>query len=221
MNNMSAILTTSIDSRNDNSYTQSKNYQTKPKPKRVKKVKTKSFRNVETKPAKSAYLKHSASSGSFNKLKAFEKPCLKQSRHKYGKKFMVERKQINLQSDSRENSKKRLDRLIKTSRAALNLVTTTKTNKTHLYSKNITSRNLKTSQVLHRTRSNITASMLTNRSVNKSDSKLPNLSNMASERVSKPKKLKKDRSAQILARIGKSHFSHLKRGTPEGFYHKY
>lgn len=68
MNNLSAVLTSSMDSR-DNSYNINKSFNTRPH-KRVKKVKTKSFRTNDK--SKFTYLKHSASSGSFNKLKAFE-----------------------------------------------------------------------------------------------------------------------------------------------------
>lgn len=47
------------------------------------------------------------SSGSFNKIKTFESSCLKQPKTKNSRKFIIERKQINLQSNSREPSKTR------------------------------------------------------------------------------------------------------------------
>lgn len=60
--------------------------------------------NIYKKPIDSAniYLKHSMNSGSFNKLKSFEKPLLKHLRSTQQNRFVVERKQINLQSKTRK-----------------------------------------------------------------------------------------------------------------------
>jgi hypothetical protein len=106
-NNLSGMLTSSIDSLTQEYLNSSKKYDFKVSKtkKRLKTNKTKSVRNSNN-FMKSSYLKHSMSSGSFNKMKAFEKPLLKQSRSKYGRKFMIERKQINLHSNSRESSVK-------------------------------------------------------------------------------------------------------------------
>jgi len=80
----------------------------------------KSFKNLEN--SANLYLGHSMTSGSFNKMKAFEKPLLKQNRNKYNHKFLVERKQINLQSSKKEKSNTQREKLIK-SRIKLRKIT--------------------------------------------------------------------------------------------------
>jgi len=70
---------------------------------REKSKKLKSIKKQEN--LTNLYLKHSMSSGSFNKILAYDKPLLKTNRSKYHNKFMVERKQINLQSNPRKSSK--------------------------------------------------------------------------------------------------------------------
>ena len=153
---------------------------------------------------KITHLKHSSSSGSFNKLKGFEKPLLKNTRAKQPRQFMVERKQINLQNSGGEDSRSRADPLRK-SKTKLTKLPLQKVNNTQLVRPGLSSRTLKSSTNLSRNLSNM---YLLN-----SSSTL--LLNSSSETAVKPKRIQKDASTKLLQRIGKKHFSNLNRVTPE------
>ena len=205
-NNISGMLTSSMDSKNHDQANTSRQYDTKVKnTKRLKKTKTKSFR-LREKPNNYSYLKHSLSSGSFNKMKAIEKPCLKQSRSKYGLQFMIERKQINLHSNSREVSKSRIEPVMKQSARKRNDFSINKLNTTQLVNPKNTSRNLNESKHLRRTKSGTIVGILTNRSIKQKDLKpKPSAVNTM---------LANGKSARILQRVGKKHFSNINRATP-------
>mmetsp|Transcript_4275 Transcript_4275/g.3586 ORF Transcript_4275/g.3586 Transcript_4275/m.3586 type:complete len:221 (-) Transcript_4275:46-708(-) len=135
------------------------------------------------------------SSGSFNKMKAFEKPLLKNNRSKYNHKFLVERKQINLQSSKPRKLSKSKQPSLNTSRDEVKDVFSIKN-----------SRNPK--PVLRRTRTGLPAmfkntfitrnSNLNHKSINQSGtSKITT----EEEAVGKRKKMHKDRSVQLLQKI--------------------
>lgn len=165
--NLSSIMTSSVDSENRkiNRSHSKRNFESTSKIKRIKNTKTNSFRINEN--SKNLYLKYSMSSGSFDKMKAFEKPLLKQIKPKTHRKFMVERKQINLQSNSRDNSAKRQPSLTKTKPKNITLPEF-KTDSRNLGITNPISRNLKSQQILKRNKSGVNILMkkrLANRTI--------------------------------------------------------
>lgn len=152
--NLSSIMTSSVDSerRQINRSHSKRNFESTSKIKRIKNTKTNSFKFNEN--SKHLYLKYSMSSGSFDKMKAFEKPLLKQLKPKTHRRFMVERKQINLQSSSRDNSAKRLPSLTKTKPKTITLPEF-KSDSRNVGITNPVSRNLKSQQILKRTKSGV------------------------------------------------------------------
>ena len=87
-------------------------------------------------------MKHSMSSGSFSKINVFESSWLKQSRVKNSRKFLIERKQINLQSNSREASKSR-EKSKTDSKSRLSKHHVTKLSNSHLLKQTKSTTNLK------------------------------------------------------------------------------
>jgi hypothetical protein len=227
--NLSSILTSSIDSKKrltERSYSR-RNFNSTSR-RGIKNTKTttlKSFENV-----KNLYMKYSMSSGSLNKMKTYENPLFKENKIKRHRKFMVERKQINLQSKSRDNSLKRLQALSKAKP-----ITKTKTitlpefkmGSRNLIACNNKSQILKTSQNLNRSKSGLTVLMkkrirlthIGDYSQNTSSHKSINQSGTSKLYHKKRVKPAKDRSAKLIQTVGQKHFSNLNKATPE-FYKK-
>lgn len=142
-------LTSSIDTKSTNKSTLTK--------KTFENKKEKPMRNISKIFQKKSNLKHSASSGSFSKIKAFEKSILKQNREKYGRKYMIERKKINLQSKERDSSQStlNLEQKLRDSKSRHKRTSTKKLNNSHLMKTSRSTRNLNPQSKLRRTMSGL------------------------------------------------------------------